>query len=411
MQHSVDPSVIFGENRTLGPGRRKLMLGALGVGVVATAASIVLGLAGDGQRFQRAWLVSLAFFLTLSLGSLFFVAINHVTRAGWSIVVRRQAELFASLLPLLALLTLPVLVPLVLGSGELWIWNDHAWVEGHHHMHHKEGWLSMPFFVVRVAIYFAIWTRLARSFLRNSLAQDADGARVHTGRNQRLSAPALLLFALSVSFASFDLLMSLDPLWFSTIYGVYIFAGATLGCFAVLILTSMLLQRSGRLEHAITTDHYHDLGKFMFAFVVFWAYIAFSQFMLIWYGDLPEETRFFANRATGVWGDASYALLFGQFVVPFAGLLSRHVKRNKPALAFWAVWILVFHWLDMQWLVMPNELHEGVAQPALFHVLDVTCLLAVGGIWVAGYAWLARERSLVPERDPYLGESLAFKNV
>ena len=178
---------------------------------------------------------------------------------------------------------------------------------------------------------------------------------------QAFSPISLILYAITVTLASFDLLMSLDPHWYSTIYGVYYFSGCAVGIFATLIILSVLLQRWGLLRETITAEHYHDLGKFLFGFVFFWGYIAFSQYMLIWYANIPEETIWYGRRGTSTvdymitltwpWGAISVALLFGHLLIPFAGLLSRHAKRRKPVLVFWAVWLLVFHWIDVSWQI------------------------------------------------------------
>jgi hypothetical protein len=200
--------------------------------------------------------------------------------------------------------------------------------------------------------------------------------------------------------------MSLEPHWFSTIFGVYYFSGSALVLFAALIITSYFTQRSGWLTGVISTEHYHDLGKLMFAFVVFWAYIAFSQYMLIWYANMPEETQWFLRRQTGQWTALSWFMLIGHFIVPFLALISRIPKRRKEPLVGAAVWILIIHWVDMYYLVMPHT-SDGVVP---FHVIDLTCFLAVGGLFVAAFAMRFRRRSLLAQGDPRLAESLAFEN-
>jgi hypothetical protein len=201
--------------------------------------------------------------------------------------------------------------------------------------------------------------------------------------------------------------MSLDPMWFSTIFGVYYFAGCVLSAHAVLILVLMWLQGNKRLVRAITTEHFHDIAKMMFAFVIFWAYIAFSQFMLIWYANLPEETAWYRHRVEGPWWYVAWALVLGHFALPFLGLMSRHVKRNRRALAFWAIWLLVLHWVDLYWLVMPNF----SAGHLPLHVLDLTCTVGLLCLFVAAAAYKARNVNLVPTRDPRLAQSLAFENL
>ena len=415
MHHHVDPNMIFEDNRTLGDAGNKLMRIGGGIGLLGLIVSVILALTGHWQRFQQAWLVSFTFWLAISIGALLFVALQHLTKAGWSVVIRRMAELFGSMLPLMFVLLLPVLIPALLGNSDLFPWANSQLMHDNHHLHHKAFYYNTGFVLVRLLLYFAVWFWISRRFLGWSLAQDKDGDNSWTGKSQRFSAPATLLIALTLTFVAFDLLMSLDPFWFSTIFGVYFFSAGFLGFFATMIISFKWLQATGRLEHSMTVEHYHDLGKWMFAFIFFWGYIAFSQFVLIWYADIPEETRFYLHRMEGPWLTVSYGLLFLHFIIPFGGLLSRHVKRNTNILMVWAFLVLFAHWLDMQWLVIPNTLPEVTAgaevhQPAFFELADLTCFIAVSGLYVAGFAWMAKDKSLVPERDPFLGESLAFKN-
>ena len=223
---------------------------------------------------------------------------------------------------------------------------------------------------------------------------------------ERLSGPALLLLALTVTFAAFDWLMSLDPRWYSTIFGVYYFSGAIVGFLAAVILLAMLLQRGGRLTASVTVEHYHDLGKLLFAFVIFWGYIAFSQYLLIWYANIPEETGWYLVRQTGDWAGVSVLLLCVHLLLPFFGLLSREVKRRKVLLGFWAVWMLAAHWIDVYWLVMPSV---SPTRPPLAMV-DFGCLAGLGCLYLAAVAHAAQGRALLPLGDPRLPESLAFEN-
>jgi len=230
---------------------------------------------------------------------------------------------------------------------------------------------------------------------------------------QAVSAPALVIYGLTVTFAAFDLVMSLDPRWFSTMFGIYIFSGSVVAIFATLIIVVQVFQRNGYLTQSITSEHYHDLGKFLFAFTFFWGYIAFSQYMLLWYANIPEETEWYirhgastVNADMNAWTYFLIVLLFGHLLIPFVGLLSRHVKRNQKTLLFWAIWMLVFHWLDLLWLIMP-ELDGG------FHlgIVEVLCFLGIGGICLAAVLRIALRHSLRPVADPRLTESLAFQNI
>ncbi len=348
--------------------------------------------------------------------ALFFTLIQHLSRAGWSVVVRRVIELMAANVVVLAVLALPI----IFGAGMIYGWagHGHEGETAHHYIWGKDIWLTQKFFGFRVVLCFTAWIGLAWFYYRSSMAQDLSGDRAITLKMQQASAPALIVFALTATFGSFDLLMSLDSHWFSTMFGVYFFAGSMVSFFATLILLLHFLQKRGVLTGTITVEHYHDLGKWMFGFVFFWGYIAFSQYMLIWYGNIPEETAWLDRRgvATGTftqaapgWGWLAVILLFGHFLIPFPGLMSRHVKRCLTSLCFWCVWMLVFHFVDLFWLVTPESLdpHLNLGLQAL---VSFCCVVGVGGVWLAGFAWLAADRSLLPVRDPRLHESLAFEN-
>ena len=392
---------------------------ALGAGVVGLGASIALGLsAADHFRtLQRTWLVACAFFLTISLGAMFFVIIQHLTRAGWSVVVRRVAELAAANTPVLALLVAPLVVQTLRGDDGLYPWVDADRVRETPTLAAKAVFLDPRFFAARLALYFAIWWLVGRFLLARSTAQDTSNGVEPTLALERRAAPAMVAFALSLNFAAFDLVMSVSPTWYSTIFGVYVFAGSVMSFFAATVLGLRFLQSRGLLREEVTVEHYHDLGKFLFAFVFFWGYIAFSQFMLIWYADLPEETFWFQPRMEGTWGTLSLVLLFGHFVLPFAGLLSRHAKRRLAVLSAWAVWLLAMHALDLAWLVLPESGHAAVSsEAAAAHGVAIPWLqlaaafLSVGGLWTFSFLRLARTRSLCPIGDPRLPQSLAFEN-
>jgi hypothetical protein len=372
------------------------------IGVIGLAATVALGMAeGDGWRhFSFSYLVSFAFFLAISLGALFFVPLQYLVKASWSIVVRRMAEVMAAALPLFLLLGVPVVVL----ASQVYGWAGHE--AGSPLLAHKATFLSPTWFSVRWLINFAVWTWLGWTFWRGSLRQDASGDVKITGRLENLSGFALLVYALTVALAAFDLLMSIDPIWFSTIFGVYYFAGGLVSFYAVLTLVTMGLQSTGRLRGIISAEHFHDYGKLMFAFTFFWAYIAFSQYMLYWYANIPEETAWYLLRSQGGWGRLGLAIVFVAFALPFAGLISRFAKRNRRILAFWAVWIIVAQWLNLYWVVMPE-----FSDTFVFGAMDVTAFLGIGGLWLATVTRLAMGRSLVPVRDPRLDDSLRFENA
>jgi len=360
----------------------------------------------DLAKLQRAYLVAFMYILSVALGALWFVTIQHLTNAKWSVVVRRAAEILASNMWVVAVLSLGVVVPMLLGSTDLYVWLDHARVEQDHVLHHKSAYLNIQFFTVRWLLYFGFWIWLARRFLRLSVQQDRDGGSEISTTLRRISAPSMIVFALTLTFCAIDLVMSLDALWFSTMFGVYYFAGCVLAGYCTLGLFLMWIQSKGRLTTAVNSEHYHDIGKMMFAFTIFWAYIAFSQFMLIWYADVPEETHWYHWRFEGSWKVVSALLLVAHFAVPFFGLMSRHVKRNKSSLAFWAVWILVIHYVDLFWLVYPN----GSGDIPLGAV-DLLCWLGVLALFGAASVRRAQKINLIPTGDPRLADSLAFENA
>ena len=392
--------------QTLAP---KVLKGGLVLAGVCVGTAVILGIAkGDGlKHFFFSYLLNFTYVLSLALGALFFVILQHLTRAGWSASVRRLAELMAGTLPLLGLLALPIIVLLLRGDATLYEWADTSLMHTDHLLYKKAAYLNAPFFVARAAGTFLIWGFLSRMFLRSSSAQDWSGDPALTLRLQRLSGPAMIVFALTLTFFAFDWLMSLEPRWFSTIFGVYFFAGCTMGFLAFVIVVAMWLQRCGYATQSWTREHYHDLGKLLFAFVFFWGYIAFSQYMLIWYANVPEETEWFEHRLQGTWHIVSWTLVIGHFVVPFLGLISRHAKRNRRVLAFWAVVLLVMHWLDLVWLVMPKLGGHGVPLQAL----DVLLWLGMMGFFCACVAFVGRDSLIVAVKDPRLHEALAFENM
>ncbi|MBN2475744.1 MAG: quinol:cytochrome C oxidoreductase [Pirellulales bacterium] len=382
------------------------VLAIAGIGMLV--AGLVLGWnRGDELKgFLASYLVSFCFFLSISLGALFFVALQHLVHAGWSVTVRRLAEILAANTFCMAILFLPILGPMMAGNSSLYAWSNPAAVDADELLQWKQPYLNVPFFAGRAVVYFLIWGLMARFFLANSTRQDDSGDPGLTRRMEKFSAVALILFSLTVTFAAFDWLMSLEPDWFSTIFGLYYFAGAVVAFFATLILFALALQQVGLVTQTITTEHYHELGKLLLGFIIFWGYMAFSQYMLIWYANIPEESVWYLARQTGPWTFVSLGLLLGHLLFPFFGLLPREVKRRKLLLGAWAVWMLVVHWIDLYWLVMPTFAPEHLP----FGLIDVCCILGVGSLFLAGLLWSARSRALVPVKDPRLDESLAFEN-
>jgi hypothetical protein len=464
-----------------------------GVGVLGLAAA-GFGYTTDPRRFAFSWLFAFSTVLAICLGAMFFVLVQHLTSAGWSVTVRRTAEFFALGVVALA----PLFVPVLATMNQLFPWlSGHTTTEhaehapqsslslvkpahaqehaaepaapqgeapgaaeeggergeakmgakpehggghaagahaagaqaghgGHAAAHgpagdpheliekglleRKAGYLNKNFFLLRVVFYFVVWILIASRFFGWSTAQDKSKDPKLTVAAQRFAPPATLLYALTLTFAAFDWIMSLEPTWFSTIFGVVIFACGVVSSYAVIILTTLALRNAGPLEGAVTVEHYHDLGKLMFGFLVFWAYVSFSQYMLIWYAALPEETTFFHNRWDHApWETVSMGIILFNFVVPFFWTISRHFKRNVGRLQIGAAILLIMHVVDMYWFVMPNVTlgKDGFT----FNWMDVACLLAVGGIYAAFVFHRMTQFSLVPVGDPRLQRSLHFQNA
>lgn len=436
--HKTRPAQITSPIVSLNGGHIKAIPAALiagGIGIGAAAAlSFTAAEDGDGlKRFLMTYLASYCFILSIGLGCLFFVTIMHLTRAGWSATVRRIAELYAMCLLPMFLLFLPILITVLLGSADVYEWNAGGFSVMHSLSEAEEvalakvapedrppieqlkyAYLNKTFFAVRIVAYFAIWGLLAWTYLRNSLKQDQTGDKGITARLQGLAAPFLILFAVTIVFSSFDLEMSLSPLWFSTMFPVYFFAGGFLGALCTILLTAMYLQRTGRVTDEITIEHYHDLGKLMQGFVIFWGYIAFSQFLLIWYANIPEETFWYDPRINGAgWKTMTYVLLIGHLFIPFFLLMGRTLRRNKTLLSISAIWLLCLHWLDHYWVVMPEYGRTlGLDKNSSFSfngtgmIADMACGIGMTAIFIALFCIVARDRPLVALKDPRLGQAL-----
>ena len=409
--HKRRPAKITSPVTTLKDDYSRVMSLAAIVGVVGVGASFLLS-GMSYQKFAHAYLTSFCFLLSISLGCLFFVTVQHLAKAGWSVTVRRVAEIFATCSFPMLILFLPILIPLVMfGNNGLYEWNQAGWSgnEGSPMEQLKAQFLNPGFFGIRIAVYFAAWGFMSWYFLSKSTSQDSSGDPKLTLKMQRNSTWMMIMFAGTIVFASFDLEMSLAPLWFSTMFPVYFFAGCMVGGLSTMILTCLLIQNSGRCTDEITVDHYHDLTKLLFSFVFFWGYISFSQFMLIWYANIPEETVWFDWRINnGGWAWISLLLLFGHLLIPFLGLMARTVRRNKTYLFYATIYMLCMHWLDHYWIVMPqlNADHSFTAMP---HV-QISCAIGMIGFFVAFFCFIARDRSLIPLKDPRLGEALNFQN-
>jgi hypothetical protein len=388
-------------------GWRKLPMIFAGVGVVCLAAGFALR-SGDPAKFYSSYLTAVMWGLAVGLGGLWFTLTQHAVRAGWSIVVRRIAENLMLTLPVTALLALPIVF---LGVHDLYHWSHVDAVAHDPVLQAKAPYLNESSFASRSIFYVVVWSAMAIAFWLWSTKQDTASDPAPYAHKMRFwSTLCILVFALTLTFGAFDWLMSLDPHWFSTIFGIYYFAGCVSIVASSIALTVVLLHRSGYLRGVVTTEHMHDLGKLMFAFSVFWGYIGFAQFFLIWYASIPEETEWFSYRGHGDWLTLSLLLVFTRFALPFVGIMSRKIKRNPRTLAFWCVWIIVAEFFDMYWLVQPALAHARHSEHITPDLFDLLTLVGVGGVVLAVFTWGLARNALVPMRDPRLEESLNHEN-
>lgn len=370
------------------------------VGIVATIGAWFL----EPARMYHAWLTAFVFWITLSLGALFFVMLHHLTGAQWSTVIRRLAESFLAPFPILAVF----FIPIIFGMHDLYHWTHEDAVAHSHLLQWKAPYLNQTFFIIRTVVFFAVWIFLSHRLTSLSRRQDEGHTPEILAKMRSTSAWGMILFAVTITYAGYDWMMSLEPEWYSTIYGVYIFAGGLLSAMCLITLTALLLRRKGILDTAITHEHYHDLGKLVFGFIIFWGYIGFSQYMLIWYANIPEETVWYLERWNGTWKYVSLVLLFGYFAVPFLIMIFRGSKRVLSLLGVMVVWLLIMHWVDLYWLVFPTWPES--ADNASFHWMDVSTMLAVGGFFLWSF-WSRFSRGpLVPIGDPKLTRSLSHVN-
>ncbi|MBA2432180.1 MAG: hypothetical protein H0V56_08705 [Chthoniobacterales bacterium] len=371
--------------------------------VVAVAGLVLCVVAAflAPRQFAYSWLFAFAFFFTLCAGCLFWTLVHHAVDAEWSVVVRRQLENIASLLPIMAIFFLPV----ILFRHHLYEWMTIPYGEDHL-LDTKRAYLNFWFFLIRAIIILGFFVAASWFFRRTSVRQDRDGNPRFTLAMRKVAIASIFGFALSLTFGAFDWLMSLNYVWFSTMWGVYIFAGAAGSSMSLLVLVITWLRNNGYLKEIITIEHYHFMGKWMLAFTVFWAYIGFSQYMLIWYSNVPEETEYFILRNTESWNLLSLLLVIGRFFVPFALLLPRATKKIPKRLCMLAGWIIFMQLVDMYVVVLP-ELHRAGMR---LSVVDFLPLLGIGATLVFFYLRVVGRTSLFPVRDPRLAQSLRIIN-
>ena len=367
-------------------------------GVVTFFAGLLI----DRERVWHSFLTASLFVMFISLGGIFFTAVQHVSKAGWSVNIRRFMEAFGAYIPIGCVLALALLF-----SGDaLYSWFSKETVAGDHLLQHKSAYLNKTFFLIRLFVFSGIWIFFSQKLIRLSLKQDQTGEEEISNKSIPYSVAYLALFALSFSFFSFDTLMSLEPHWFSTIFGVYAFAGLFQSFIASLVLILIYFRKTGVLDKkTVNENHLHDLGKFLLGCTIFWAYIAFSQYLLVWYANLPEEAVYYLHRAGHDWKWLSLALILFKFIVPFLFLLPRWVKRDEGSLIVVSVLILIAQYADLYWMVYPQFDHEYIR----FGLIELGLLVGFVGVFLYSLFYFFSRHPLVPLQDPRQKESSSHR--
>lgn len=395
----------------------------LALGVALILVSLV-GLVQDHYQFWYAYFIGWTFCLTIAIGALVFVMIQHVVKARWVTVVRRFPEMLMVNFSWLALAALPWLV---FGMHDLFHWTHAELYDPTHPKYDaiidgKGGYFFWPFergtfpffFYLRMAAYFFVWIYVSRRLYALSVAHDTNPSPETPARLRFTSAWGIPAVGVATAFAGMDLLMSLDPHWFSTIFGVYFFAGGFLASVAATTFLALAYKNRGLLPD-VTVEHFHDLGKYLFGFTVFWAYIYYSQQMLIWYANIPEETIWYEHRSVHGWGLVTNALVLFHFVLPFFILISRAAKRTLPLLAVMSMWILVMHFIDVWWVAKPNLYIATNLDPryayAAFSWMDLALWIGFASLMAGITLWRASRHAVAPYNDPYYASSTRFENV
>ena len=368
----------------------------LGMGLVGLIG-LAVGFAGDHAQFYKSYLLAYVFVLGIPIGSLTLLMIHHLSGGRWSLALRRTFEASARTIPMMAVLFLPV----ILGMHDLYEWSHADVVAADPILLHKAPYLNQAGFVLRAVGYFVIWSFLAMILSRWSAQQDRQNFPLD--RFNKISGPGVLIVSLTVTFASVDWVMSLDPHWFSTIFGLWFLMGMALTALSFSIVVAALLHNNGHVAKALSADRFHDYGTLLYAFIMLWAYLAYSQFLIVWSANLPEEIPYYLRRFGDGWQGLTLVLVAGHFVLPWLLLLFRSTKRVTSRLVAVACLMLVMRFLDVFWLIAP-----WVKQGAFgVHWMDIAAVLAVFGLWVGAFCYLLKGRAVLPVGDPYLPEALA----
>src|SRR5579864_886385 len=368
------------------------------IGGAALAVSVVAALF-EPRQFIRSYLIAFLFWSGIPLGCLVVLMLHYLVAGGWGFLIRRPLESCARTLPLVAVLAVPILV----GMPWLFPWTHRSVVALDPLLQKKQVYLNVPFFIFRAIAYFAIWIALARTLNRWSSEQDRTGASRAVHRLYNLSGPGIIVYGLTVTFASLDWVMSLEPDWFSTIYSAVFMIGQVLSALAFVTAMLMFLVSEEPLSQVASDQHLIDLGNMVMTFVILWAYVAFSQFLIIWSGNLTDEIGWYLHRTRGGWQWVALAMVAGHFALPFLLLLSREIKRHARYLTRLGVGLLILHFVDLVWNVDPSFDRTGFR----FHWLDIMVAIGIGGIWVGAFVAQLKQRPLLPLHDPDLPAALA----
>ncbi|HLB44657.1 MAG TPA: hypothetical protein VJK49_04660 [Candidatus Limnocylindrales bacterium] len=387
------------------PGLERLKRGQTRAAVAGAVGlvALVAGAFASPEQFFRSYLPAYVFVFGIALGSLALLMLQHLTGGAWGMMIRRLIEAASRTLPLVAVLFLPVLF----GLRHLYIWSIPEEVAQDAILQDKSVYLNAGFFLARAAFYFGIWLTFAYFLNRWSADQDRQKPAGDQRKFRVLSGPGLLVYGLTVTFASVDWVMSLDPHWFSTIFGMLFMVGQALSAMAFTIAMLAICAPDEPFHGRLKAIHFHDLGKLMFALVMLWAYLAFSQFLIVWAGNLPEEIPWFIARLNGGWQWIALVIVIGHFALPFLLLLSSDLKRNVRALSLVAAAIVLMRFVDTYWLIVPAFAHDG--DPAAFHPhwMDLAALVGLGGLWLTVFFRVLQGRERLPMNDPYFKDALA----
>lgn len=395
------------ERYEMSPKTRKALFATMGLGAVLTLIGIGVH-AGEHHRVWATYLQVNFLLVTLGLGGTVFIAINYLANAGWGTQLKRIAEALGTYLPWAMIFMLPILL---FGMHSLYHWTHEGIMDPNSEnfdsiLKGKEAYLNYPAYYIQFFVFFAVWIAFTYMLRKASSQEDLYGGLKYFNRSNVLSAIFIILFGITFSFASFSWLMSIEPHWFSTIYGVYCFAGLFVGTVTVIQLITLHLKSKGHLK-GVTDEHIHDLGKFMFAFSIFWAYIWLSQFLLIWYSNIPEETMYYYDRFQPGWQALFLTNLVINFVAPFFILMTRDAKRNKKFLGAMIAIILTGRWIDVYLLVQPG----AAGKEAGFGMLEIGFTLLLGGAFAFIVLHNLSKRPLIAKNHPYLEESLHHEIV